>query len=406
MRKPIDIVLFTAIVALLTLGSIMVFSAGAVFAEQKHGASTYFLQRQTFYLTLGGLFMWRFASIDFQRLRKYALPLVAGSLATLVAVLFIGARINGARRWFRLGPLSFQPAELAKLALVIFLAHSLAKQMQSLDRTGDKPARSTLAFLPQLLIASIMLGLVLVQPDLGTAAILGFTTVAMLFVSGAKMSYLFIIVLAAAPIAWKHLAGTPWRLKRVVAFLDPWPFRRDIGYQITESLISVGSGGMHGLGLGDGRQKLFFLPEAHTDFILSILCEELGFVGFCGVILLFGLLVWRGLRAAFSARDAFGTYLAFGITMLFAAQALINIGVVLGSLPTKGLTLPFVSYGGSSLVVTMAMAGILLNVSRLQPAPVGPDLEEAQRVSFFRRLLRPRLSRNRAMGQQVVIESE
>ncbi len=397
-EKPIDILLFLAVVALLTLGSIMVFSAGAVFAQQKHGSYTYFLVRQVFYLSLGGLAMWRFARIDFGRLRKYAPSMVAGSFALLVAVLFVGARINGARRWFRLGPLSFQPAEVAKLALVVFLAHSLAKQAQKLGR-------SPLAFIPQFTIASILMGLVLVQPDLGTAAILGFTTIAVLFVSGARMSYLFIAVLAAAPVAWKHLAGTPWRLKRVVAFVDPWPFRRDIGYQITESLISVGSGGTYGMGLGDGRQKLFFLPEAHTDFILSILCEELGFVGLCCVVGLFGLLVWRGLRAAWGARDAFGTYLAFGITMLFASQALINIGVVLGSLPTKGLTLPFVSYGGSSLVVTMAMAGMLLNISRRNPAPIGPDLHESQREPLWRRLFRPRTSKNRAVGRQVVIES-
>ena len=397
-ERPVDILLFLAVVALLTLGSIMVFSAGAVYAQQKHGAYTYFLVRQAFYLSLGGIAMWRLARIDFGRLRKYAPSLVAGSLALLVAVLFVGARINGARRWFRLGPLSFQPAEVAKLALVVFLAHSLAKQAQKLGR-------SPLAFIPQFAIASVLMGLVLLQPDLGTAAILGFTTIAVLFVSGARMSYLCIAVLAAAPVAWKHLAGTPWRLKRVVAFVDPWPFRRDIGYQITESLISVGSGGTYGMGLGDGRQKLFFLPEAHTDFILSILCEELGFVGLCCVVALFGLLVWRGLRAAWGARDAFGTYLAFGITMLFASQALINIGVVLGSLPTKGLTLPFVSYGGSSLVVTMAMAGVLLNISRRSPAPIGPDLTESQREPLWRRLFRARTSRNRAVGRQVVIES-
>lgn len=395
--RPVDLPLLASIVALLALGTVMVFSAGAVFAAQKHGSHLHFLTRQLFYLTLGGYAMWRFSRVDFGRLRRYAPAMVAASFVLLTAVLFVGARINGARRWFRLGPLSFQPAEVAKLALVLFLAHSLAKQI-------DKIAKgSPLAFVPQFGIACVMMGLILLQPDLGTAAILGFTTLGMLFVSGARLSYLFIAVLAAAPIAWKSLAGTPWRLKRVVAFLDPWPFRRDIGYQITESLISVGSGGTTGVGLGDGRQKLFFLPEAHTDFILSILCEELGFVGFCAVVLLFGVLIWRGLATAFRARDAFGIYLAFGITMVFATQALINIGVVLGSLPTKGLTLPFVSYGGSSLVVTMAMAGILLNVSRRCPAPITPDLD-AQREPLWQRILRPRAQRNRQLGRPVIIE--
>ena len=191
----------------------------------------------------------------------------------------------------------------------------------------------------------------------------------LLFVAGTRTSYLILAVLVAAPAGWKFIVSTPFRMRRMLAFLDPWAFRRDVGYQITESLISVGSGGVTGLGLGDGRQKLFFLPEAHTDFILSIVGEELGLLGVLFVIGAFAVLVWRGLRAAFRARDVFGSYLAFGITTMFGLQALVNIGVVLGSLPTKGLPLPFISYGGTSLVMSLFAAGVLANISARNPEP-------------------------------------
>jgi cell division protein FtsW len=193
----------------------------------------------------------------------------------------------------------------------------------------------------------------------------------LLFVAGARISYLVIAMLAAAPIVYQSIVGTPFRLHRVLAFLDPWQYRYDVGYQITESLISIGSGGVRGLGLGDGRQKLFFLPEAHTDYIMAIVGEELGLIGILCVASLFVILVWRGARAALHARDAFGCYLGFGITAMFGLQALVNIGVVLGALPTKGLPLPFVSFGGSTLVVDLFAMGILLNISRAAPEPAG-----------------------------------
>jgi cell division protein FtsW len=214
-----------------------------------------------------------------------------------------------------------------------------------------------------------MMGLLLKQPDLGTAVIFGLVALGLLFIAGTRTSYLILAVLVAAPVGWKFIVSTPFRMRRMLAFLDPWAFRRDVGYQITESLISVGSGGVTGLGLGDGRQKLFFLPEAHTDFILSIVGEELGLLGVSFVIVAFAVLVWRGLRAATRARDPFGSYLAFGISAMFGLQSLINIGVVLGSLPTKGLPLPFISYGGTSLVVSLFMAGVLANVSARNPEP-------------------------------------
>jgi len=191
----------------------------------------------------------------------------------------------------------------------------------------------------------------------------------LLFIAGTRANYLVLAVLVAVPAGWTFIVSTPFRMRRMLAFLDPWAFRRDVGYQITESLISVGSGGVSGLGLGDGRQKLFFLPEAHTDFILSIVGEELGLLGVLFVIALFSVVVWRGLRTALRARDLFGAYLAFGITTMFGLQALVNIGVVLGSLPTKGLPLPFISYGGTSLIMSLASAGVLANISARNPEP-------------------------------------
>ena len=299
---------------------------------------------------------------DYSVYRRLAYPLLGVSIVALVAVLKLGSRAGGAIRWFRLGPLSFQPGELAKLALCIYLASLLA-------RKAEKVRVFSVGFLPPLVVTGVMMGLLLKQPDLGTAAIFGAVALGLLFVAGTRTSYLIIAVLVAAPAGWKFIVSTPFRMRRMLAFLDPWAFRRDVGYQITESLISVGSGGLTGLGLGDGRQKLFFLPEAHTDFILSIIGEELGLCGVLCVVLGFSVLVWRGLRAAFRARDMFGCYLAFGITAMFGLQALVNIGVVLGSLPTKGLPLPFISYGGTSLVVSLFMAGILGNISARHPEP-------------------------------------
>ena len=358
----VDRVLVGAVLALAAFGVVMVFSSGAVFAAKKYGDSTYFLKRELIYAILG-LGALSFASrVDYSIYRKLAYPLLFVTLALLAAVLKLGSRAGGAIRWFRAGPLSFQPGELAKLALCVYLAYLLA-------RKAEKVRVFSVGFLPPLLVTGLMMVLLLKQPDFGTAAIFGAVALGMLFVAGTRTSYLILAVLVAAPAGWQFIVSTPFRMRRMLAFLDPWAFRRDVGYQITESLISVGSGGVTGLGLGDGRQKLFFLPEAHTDFILSIVGEELGLIGILFVIGAFGVLVWRGLRTAFRARDVFGSYLAFGITAMFGLQALVNIGVVLGSLPTKGLPLPFISYGGTSLVMSLFAAGVLANISARNPEP-------------------------------------
>jgi cell division protein FtsW len=319
--------------------------------------------------------MWISATTDFGVYRKWAYPMLITAVLMLVAVLVVGARINGARRWFHVGGISFQPAELAKLALVIYLAQSLAKK-------AEKVRSFTVGFVPHMVVCGLMMVLLLKQPDLGTAVILGMATLLLLFVAGAKISYIFIAFLVAAPVVYQAIVGTPWRLRRMLAYLDPWQYRYDVGYQITESLISIGSGGLRGLGLGDGKQKLFFLPEAHTDYIMAIVGEELGLVGLCAIALVFGVLVWRGARASLRARDAFGCYLGFGITAMFGLQAVVNLGVVLGALPTKGLPLPFVSFGGSTLVVDLFAMGILLNISRAAPEP-SPEVQPARRWPRF-----------------------
>jgi cell division protein FtsW len=390
----VDRVLVGAVLALCAFGVVMVFSSGAVFAAKKYGDSTYFLKRELIYAALGLGAMSLASRIDYATYRKYAYPLLFVSILCLAAVLKIGSRAGGAIRWFRLGPLSFQPGEMAKFALCVYLAALLARQ-------AEKVKVFSVGFLPPLVVTGLMMGLLLKQPDLGTAVIFGVVALGLLCVAGTRASYLVLAVLVAAPAGWKFIVSTPFRMKRMLAFLDPWAFRRDVGYQITESLISVGSGGVTGLGLGDGRQKLFFLPEAHTDFILSIVGEELGLLGILGVVAAFTVLVWRGLRAAFRARDVFGCYLAFGITAMFGLQALVNIGVVLGSLPTKGLPLPFISYGGTSLVVSLFMAGVLANISARNPEP-GEGLEGL--LAEVRGRARKARNRRQSDGPRLIVE--
>jgi cell division protein FtsW len=394
LKYPFDPVLFTALVALCTLGIVMAYSASAVYAAARYHDAAYFLERDLLYAALGGAALWLGARTDFSVWRRWAYPMLLVALLLLVAVLAFGARINSATRWFRLGPLSFQPAEIAKFALVVWLSYSLAKK-------AEKVRIFAVGFAPHLVMAGLMAALLLKQPDFGTAVILGVVTLLLLFVAGTKISYIVIAILAAAPLGWKIVTGTPWRLRRMLAFLDPWPYRKDVGYQITESLISIGSGGLGGLGLGAGRQKLFFLPEAHTDFILAILGEELGLIGVTGVLICFAVVIWRGLRTAYRAREPFGAYLAFGITAMLGLQALVNMGVVLGSLPTKGLTLPLVSYGGTSLATTLFMAGVLLNVSTRAPEPPAAP---AARARASRN--RPSSKQKTGSGRVVVIESE
>lgn len=362
--RGLDLVLLTCTLALLALGLVMVASASAVFANANYHNMSHFLERQLAFAAVGLVALWAGWRIDYRTYRAFVYPTLLATLLLLVGLLVpgLGTHVDGATRWFRLGGVSFQPSELAKLALILYLAHSLARKQEQIRSFS-------VGFLPHLLVAGLLAVLVLKQPDLGSAALLLAVALLMLFVSGARVSYLLIAVLTAAPVAYQQIVGTPWRLRRMIAFIDPWAFRSNVGYQVSESLISVGSGGLFGLGLGSGKQKLLFLPAAHTDFIFAITGEELGLVGLVAVILLFAVLVVRGMRAALGASDLFGTYLAFGLSAVLGLQAVLHMTVVLGMVPTKGIGLPFYSYGGSALVVQLFAVGVLLNIAARHPPP-------------------------------------
>lgn len=377
--RPIDLLLLAAVLALVVLGTIEVYSSSAVYALKKSGDAAYFLKRQLIWVTLGMGALWVGACTDHRWLRRRTYSLLGVALFALVAVLLIGATINAARRWFVFGPISFQPVELAKLSLVVYLAYSLS-------RKGDRIERFAVGFVPHLLVCGFMMALLLKQPDLGSSIILAATTMTLLFVAGTRTSYIALAVLAAAPVAYHFVVGTPWRMKRFLAYFNPEAFSDGVAYQIVQAHIAVGSGGSTGLGLGDGLQQLGYMPEGHSDFIAAAIGEELGFAGIVLVIGLFGIVLWRGARAARVAREPFGAYLAFGITIGFVFQALVNFGVVLGLLPAKGITLPFLSYGGSSLVMSMYFAGILLNVGRAAaPSPVRRRREVVNLIGARRR---------------------
>ncbi len=353
-----DFALLAVTMLLVVFGVVMVYSASAVFAGHIHHDAQYYLVRQSIYAAVGFVGLAVAARTDYRTLRKYTYPLLAVTVLLLVAVVVgFGHAGGGAARWLKLGPIRVQPAEVAKVTLVMWLAHSLAKK-------NEKIRTFSVGFLPHLMIAGVLMALCLKQPDFGSAVVLLLLTFTLLFVAGARTGYILGAAILAMPVAWYLVTGTAYRRSRWEAFLDPWKHRHGISYQLVESMMSFGNGGVSGTGLGDSRQKLFFLPEAHTDFISAIVGEELGFLGMCGLILAYIFLLWRGVRIALRAADDHGTYLAFGVTTLFGLQALINLGVAMGVLPTKGLTLPFVSFGGSSLVVDLAAVGVLLSVSR------------------------------------------
>jgi cell division protein FtsW len=357
-RLSVDPILLGAVLGLLCLGLVMVYSASAVTALEKTGNGFYFLQRQLVAAGMGLLAMATALKLGYRRLARLAYPLLVVTVLLLVLVLVpgVGTLVGGARRWIRFPGVSIQPAEIAKFTWVVYLAYSLAKKR-------EKVASFSIGFLPHLLLGGVLVFLCMAQPDFGSAVELLVLLFVLLFAAGTKLSYLVGSVLLALPLAYHAIAHSPYRLKRITAFLDPWAHRHDVGYQVAQSLISVGSGGFFGLGLGESRQKLFFLPEAHTDFIFSIVGEELGLFGAAATVLLYAVVVWRGTRAALRASETFGTYLGLGLTALLGVQAVVNMSVAMGMLPTKGLTLPFISYGGCSLVVSMTAAGALLSLS-------------------------------------------
>lgn len=377
--------LFFAATALAAIGLVMVYSAGAWFGYQTFDRWEYFLIRQAAFLAIGFVLMLGLSRLDYRLLRRFAPHLMLGAVALLIAVLFVGQEVNGARRWIRVGSVGLQPSEVAKTTLAIFLAATLAHQ-------GERIRNFKSGFMPVITISGVTMLLVLLERDLGTTILMGALSLIMLFIAGTRFSYVAAAIMLAVPVAWQQIVGVDYRRGRMEEFLA------GDGYQVQQSLIAIGSGGPWGLGLGHGRQKLGFLPENHTDFILATVGEELGVAGIMLVLLLFALLVWRGMLVAQRAQDRFGTYLAAGLSALFGLQALVNIAVVLEVIPAKGITLPLLSYGGSSLLVSLASMGVLLSISRRPSAWRLSDQRSVPRASKKRR--RPREVRDATLERR------
>ena len=354
-----DLPLFGVVVALVCVGVVMVYSASAIVAADRFHDPFFYQKKQLFWAVLGLGCLWGGMLLDYRWLERLVMPLLGLSFALLVLVLVppFGQSINGTRRWFHLGPVSFQPVELAKFSLVLYLASFLTRRQEII-------ARFTEGLLPILLVAGSMAALTLLQPDLGNGLALIILTLAMAYLAGARVRHMVAIAGCALPAVIALIAMKPYRWRRMVAFMNPWDDPQGSGFQIIQSFLALGSGGWVGVGLGDSKQKLFYLPEPHTDFIFAIIGEELGLVGTTAIVALFALLIWRGLRVGLRAPDAFGAYLGLGLTIMLATQTIVNLGVVTGALPTKGLPLPFISFGGSALLMTMFSAGVLLNISQ------------------------------------------
>ena len=355
--KP-DWILFFVTLLLVGFGVAMVFSSSAIVAKEKFGDPNYFSFKQLIFAALGLAVMFVVMKVDYHTYRHPAIVFsgLAMVVALLVVVFFLAAAAN-THRWIQLAGFSVQPSELAKLALIFFLAYFLEKRK---GRVND------LAFtlVPIAIIVALLAGLIVLQPDLGTAVSLLVISAVLLFVAGLDLRWIAASIIFAVPTFYLLVFRVKYRRERILAFLNPWEEPLGRGFQIIQSLLSVASGGIAGLGFMEGKQKLFYLPEAHTDFIFAVVGEEMGMIGTCGILILFTVFLWRGLRTSLRAPDSFGFYLGLGITMMVCVQAFINMSVVLGLLPTKGIPLPFLSYGGSSFVVMLAAVGILLNVSQ------------------------------------------
>ncbi|HUJ94930.1 MAG TPA: putative lipid II flippase FtsW [Terriglobales bacterium] len=357
-RISADRWLFTVTLLLVFLGLVMVFSASAVMAKERYGSGYTFLLRQLAWAVGGMVAMVLAMKVDY---RRYKHPAVVFSLLGVTTLLLISVffldRAHHTHRWFHFAGLSFQPSEVAKPALILFLAFFLENRTSEM---GDW--RNTV--LPAVLPTVVFLGLIVFQPDLGTAIACAAITGCILFAAGLDLRYLGYGLLASLLPLYFLIFHVAYRRDRILAFLDPYSDPQGRGFHIIQSLIAVSTGGITGVGLMEGKQKLFYLPEPHTDFIFAVTAEELGLVGALVVVILFAIFLWRGTRTALHTQDMFGRFLAVGITSMVVVQAFINISVVLGLMPTKGIPLPFVSYGGSSLFITLACVGVLLNVSK------------------------------------------
>lgn len=337
----------------------MVYSASAIWASYKFDDSFFFAKRQLLFAGLGVLSMFFLMNVDYWTWRTWAKLLLIVCFILLVAVLIPGVGMvrNGSRSWIGVGAFSIQPSEFMKLAMIAFLAKFLSENQKKITSLKK-------GLVPALSLVFLAFGIIMLQPDLGTGTVMVGTCMTMIFIAGARISHFIGLGLIGLAGFAALIISAPYRIKRITSFLDPWQDPLGSGFQIIQSLYAIGPGGLFGLGLGQSRQKFFYLPEPQTDFIFAILAEELGFIGGTLILLLFSLLFWRGVRVALGAPDLFGSFLALGIIAMIAIQVIINIGVVTGLMPVTGITLPFLSYGGSSLTLMLMAIGVLLNISR------------------------------------------
>ena len=384
--------LFAATIGLALFGVVMVYSASALLAQSQNQGHFYYVKKQAIWTAIGFAAMLIGMQFDYNRLRdkRIVYGLLLLTVFLLLAV-FAFSPVNGARRWIKFSGFSIQPSEISKLVLAIFLAYFLEKH-------AGEEREFWRTFIPCGLITALLAALVVIEPDFGTSLMLAVTFVVVIYTAGARLSHLAMAAAPAFVIAAGLLIFVPWRMARLVTFLDPWADPQKSGFQVVQSLIAVGSGGTNGLGFAQGKQKMQFLPFAHSDFIFAVIGEELGLLGTLAVLLIFALFLWRGIRTSLLAPDRFSKLLSLGIVTGIVAQALFNISVVLSLVPTKGIPLPFISYGGSSLVPTLAAVGILLNISqhatgsvstgRLRAVPERPGKEPRKlRVAPARRMV-------------------
>ena len=353
-----DITLLVVTVILVVIGTVMIYSSSSIIAMEKYGDGYHYIKKQIVFVLLGFGVMTGVSRIPYRHWGKVAYPaaLVSVALLTLLIIPGFGTTVGGATRWFRIAGISFQVSEMVKVALVIFLAHYLTKKVSRIKEFSR-------VFLVPLALLLIILGLILRQPDFGTAVIMVMVFMLMFYLAGSRVTYLVGLAATAIPAGAILIMQESYRMRRLLSFLNPWEDPGGTGFQIIQSFISFGSGGAFGVGIGNSMQKLFYLPEPHTDFILSVIAEEGGFVGVVVVVVLFSLLVLRGFVISFRCDDLFGMLLASGLTAVIALGAFINMAAVMGLVPTKGLVLPFLSYGGTSLIMCMMVIGILLNIS-------------------------------------------
>jgi cell division protein FtsW len=354
---PVDRVLLATVLGLTLFGAVMVYSASAILAEKNYGSSFYFFARQALWAVAGLAAMAVAMCIDYRQYKRPVVfyPVVGVTVAMLVLVLFLPT-VNETHRWIRYGFFSIQPSEIAKLSLACFLGVFLERHAKEIEDFKK-------SFLRASVVAGVLIVLVAIEPDLGTAMALGAVFVVVMFQAGTPLRHLALLAIPVVP-AMIVMLLVPWRFQRILAFLDPWKYQSTFGFQPVQSMIAIGSGGTSGVGFAAGKQKLFYLPAPHTDFIFAVIGEELGLIGAGTVVLLFAIVAWRGFRAARFAPDLFGQLLAVGLTTMIVAQALFNISVTLSLVPTKGIPLPFISAGGSSLAISLFAAGVLLNVSK------------------------------------------